>query len=248
MFVEKVDLRKLFEPICKKYHIPIANSKGWSDLFQRAEMMNRFSAAEERGQECVLLYCGDFDPWGLKIGDTLKKNIAELTQATGYDPEDLKIDRFGLNYEFIIANDLTWIDNLTSSSGKDMSKSNYCYNCNRQYDEDVLRCSGCRKKLYIQPDFVRDYVKTYGARKCEANALVVVPQQGRDLAEEMILKYLGLDSVSRFEVKSKTIKAEFEKYMTKYPILFKQLSKQADILKREEQVEAKAEEDDNSGA
>lgn len=29
MIVEKIDLKTLFEPVCEKYHIPIATSKGW---------------------------------------------------------------------------------------------------------------------------------------------------------------------------------------------------------------------------
>jgi hypothetical protein len=34
MVVEKIDLVQLFGPICREYHIPIANSKGWSSILQ----------------------------------------------------------------------------------------------------------------------------------------------------------------------------------------------------------------------
>jgi hypothetical protein len=81
MLVEKVDLKSLFEPVCKEYHIPIANAHGWSDINERAEMAIRFKyAQEQRGQKCVLLYCGDFDPWGLKIESTLKKKDKDLEE------------------------------------------------------------------------------------------------------------------------------------------------------------------------
>jgi len=36
MLVEKIDLKTLFFPICVQYHIPIATSKGWSSMLQRA--------------------------------------------------------------------------------------------------------------------------------------------------------------------------------------------------------------------
>jgi hypothetical protein len=39
MFVEKIDLKSLFSPICAAYRIPIANAKGWSDINSRATMM-----------------------------------------------------------------------------------------------------------------------------------------------------------------------------------------------------------------
>ena len=49
MLVEKVDLKTLFMPVCKKYHIPIATSKGWSSMLQRAEYARRFKEAEDKG-------------------------------------------------------------------------------------------------------------------------------------------------------------------------------------------------------
>jgi hypothetical protein len=227
MLVEKVDLKSLFIPVCKNYHIPIANASGWSDINERAEMADRYLAAEEdRGQKCVLLYCGDHDPWGLKIESTFRKNLLELEEATGYSPDDLIIDRFGLNYDFIEANNLTWIDNLTTSSGKDMSKSYYCYNCHIQHQKDILRCRNCNRKLYVQPLFVRDYIAEYGVRKCEANALVVAPEQGRQLAEDAIVKYLGLDPISRFEAKRNKIRKQFQRFRRRYPTLFNELESQ----------------------
>jgi hypothetical protein len=65
----------------------------------------------------------------------------------------------------------------------------------------LCRSRNCGRRLYVQPQFVRDYIAKYGERKCEANALVVAPQQGRQLAEDAIVKYLGHDSISRFKAK-----------------------------------------------
>jgi hypothetical protein len=114
--VEKIDLRELFLPVCKRWRIPIANGGGWSDLNVRGEMMRRFAENEAEGRTPVLLYAGDFDPVGLKISDSLLDNMRELSSAVGgWEPDAVIVDRFGLNDDFIRANKLTWIDNLQTS-------------------------------------------------------------------------------------------------------------------------------------
>jgi len=80
MLVEKIDLRTLFENVCAEYHIPVANAKGWSSILQRAEYARRFKEAEEKGLKCVLLYCGDHDPDGLRISDTIMSNLYQVQQ------------------------------------------------------------------------------------------------------------------------------------------------------------------------
>ena len=81
---EKLSLRNLFEPVCKEFHIPITNFKGWSDLNSRAAMMRRFAHWATRGKKCVLLLCGDHDPGGLRITDTMRKNLEDLAGAVGW--------------------------------------------------------------------------------------------------------------------------------------------------------------------
>lgn len=187
MIVEKVDLVTLFKPICATYHIPIANAKGWSSIYQRAEYARRFKEAENRGLECVLLYCGDHDPDGLRISDTLRQNLEQITDIywedgeEGYNPVDLTIERFGLNYDFIINNELTWIDNLITNSKRNLASPAHA-NFNMNY--------------------VQDYLKTVGVRKCEANSLVIRPTEGRQLCIEAIEKYLGKNANLRFEEKA----------------------------------------------
>ena len=105
--VEKLDLRNLFEPACAEFHVPIQNFKGWSDLNARAAMMRRFAEHEAAGRRCVLLLCGDHDPGGLHITDKMRKNLADLSGAVGWTPENLIISRFGLNADFIDRHGLT---------------------------------------------------------------------------------------------------------------------------------------------
>lgn len=186
VLVEKIDLKTLFEPVCREFKIPIANAKGWSSILQRAEYSRRFKEAEKLGLKCVLLYCGDHDADGLRISDTIRKNLEQVSEVTwddgftGYDPSDLIIDRFGLNYDFIIKNNYTWIDNLITGSGKDLASKSHP-----------------NHKL----PYVQDYLKTIGERKCEANAVVTTPRKAKDLMRDAILKYLGNDAPDRFKAK-----------------------------------------------
>lgn len=192
--VEKIDLVTLFEPVCKEFHIPIANAKGWSSILQRAEYARRFKEAEDNGLKCVLLYCGDHDADGLRISETLRKNLQDVADvmwsdgSQGYDPSDLVIDRFGLNYDYIIRNRLTWIDNLITGSGSDLSSPKH--------------------PNHFLP-YVQDYIEKIGVRKCEANAIVTTPKEARGLMRLVIEKYLGVDAISRFQLKTQAVQAEY---------------------------------------
>jgi len=197
MVVEKIDLKTLFEPVCHEYHIPIATSKGWSSMLQRATYARRFKEAQEMGLSCVLLYCGDHDPDGLRISTFLRKNLKDLQTIQwldgmeGYDPEDLIIDRFGLNFDFIEANRLTWIDNLITGSGGNLADPNHRNN--------------------RQP-YVQEYLRTIGVRKCEANALIVRREAAEALCRQTIERYLGEGARARFARKQATRESAVDEY------------------------------------
>ena len=186
LVVEKIDLVTLFEPVCSEYHIPIANAKGWSSILQRAEYARRFKSAEDMGLQPVLLYCGDHDPDGLRISDTLRKNLEQVSEVLwsdgkiGYNPAGLIIDRIGLNYDFIIDNGYTWIDNLITGSAKDLASPNH---------------------PNFKLPYVQQYLKTIGERKCEANAIVTTPEPAEKLIRGAIEHYVGSGALFRFQEK-----------------------------------------------
>lgn len=200
MLVEKVDLKTLFEPICKKYKIPIATSKGWSSMLQRAIYAKRFKEAEERGLKPLLLYCGDHDPDGLRISDFIRKNLQDLQDIKwedgnyGYDPIDLEIVRFGLDADFIEEHNLTWINNLITGSGKNLGSPNH--------------------KNHFMP-YVQEYIKNFGKRKCEANAIVPMPKIAREFVEGVIKEYLGEDAEERFFAKRDKVRKEVKSFRKK---------------------------------
>ena len=72
---------------------------------------------------------------------------------------------------------MTWIDNLETGSGRRLDDPRH-------------------------PDhaktFVQDYLERFGARKVEANALVVRPEAGRELCRQAILKYVDASAAEDY--------------------------------------------------
>lgn len=204
MLVEKGDLRNLFLPVIYQYHIPVAATRGWSSDLQIGLTARRFKEAEERGMKCVLLCCFDMDPSGIDIFKKILKHFNKLKKvkwmdgATGYDPKDLIIDRFGLNLDFIEENNLMWIDNLITARKKDLANPSHPH-FNYPY---------MKKYREMMED---RYGKGNWKRKCEANALVIVPQKSEDLCRDAIEKYLGTDALKRFQAKTDAVKGEFDR-------------------------------------
>jgi len=170
LLVEKVDLKSLFRKICNKYRIPVANLHGFGSLEQKAVMARNFQLAEREGKKTILLACTDHDPPGIIISNLLKGDFEELRIFTGWNPKNLKVERIGLSYTFIQANHLKWVNNLKTASDNDLSKPSHQHY--KTYD-------------------VANYIKKYGKRKCEANAIVVVPELGRKMLQDYIDKWLG---------------------------------------------------------
>jgi len=186
VLVEKAGLKSLFEVVGSEFMTMVSNGRGDTDYLSRARMLTRFKAAQDRGQQVVLLYCGDFDPKGLMISDGLRNNLAKLVGArfrdgteVECDVDEIVIERFGLNYDYILRElpQTVWTDNLITSSGKSLADPNH-------------------------PDYrkyrIEEYIERYGVRKCEANAIVVRPEAGRQLLRDALAPYVDLDGVARY--------------------------------------------------
>lgn len=115
----------------------------------------------------------------------------------GYDPEDLIIDRFGLNYEFILDNEFTWIDNLITGSGKNLASPNH---------------------INHKMDYVQDYLSRIGPRKCEANVIVTLPRVARALVTEAIENYVGIKARDRFREKREASDLEYDDLLEEFGI------------------------------
>ena len=187
MVVEKIDLKSLFGPVCEEYCVPLTNVRGWADLNSRAALMERMKKREAEGKRCVLRICVDHDPGGLRIAEKFRNDLADLSKAVGWDPAELEIVRFGLNADFIEAHGLTWIDNLETGSGESLA--------------DPLHAD--HDKAYVQ-----DYIRKFGARKGEANALLRRPEAGRGLCRGAIESYVRKSDLDRHSRRLKRARRE----------------------------------------
>ena len=61
--------------------------------------------------------------------------------------------------------------------------------------------------------YVQDYLKRFGARKVEANALVVRPEAGRKLCRDAILRYVPADAVERYEERLQEVREQAHREM-----------------------------------
>jgi len=194
VLVEKAGLKSMLQKVCDKYHINIANQKGFGSMEQKATMSMKFKEMEREGKVPVLFAFGDFDPAGLVISLVTKKNFIDYSLFTGWNPKNLIVERIGLNYNFIQENNLSWVDGLETGSGRDMANPKH-----PSY------------KTYK----VEEYIKKYGARKCESNAVVIVPELGRKLLIDAIHKYIGADCYQKFGEKILDRRQEIEDLITK---------------------------------
>lgn len=172
--VEKIDLKVLFNPVCRRYRVALTNGKGSNDINSRRRMLQRYRAHAEAGRDLVLLYFGDHDPAGLDIARVIKSNLMECADIrdVDFDPTPIKVVRVGLTVEQIDVLNLPWIDNLKTASDKNLADP-------RHPDH---------AKSYVQ-----DYIASHGPRKVEANALARNPAAAQELIERAINQYIPHD-------------------------------------------------------
>jgi hypothetical protein len=189
MAVEKRDLISIFQPICREYHVPIANFRGSPDLLSRGKVLREFMKHWDAGRRVVVLYCGDHDPAGLRMsGAEMVSNFAAL-DGTLLDGERLyfnrglfTVDRFGLNAGFIEEAGIKWTENLLTGQ------------------KDAQKCADLADPKH--PDhfkpYVQDYIREFGPQKVEANVLVNRQEKGQALCREAIERYIKPDSITAY--------------------------------------------------
>jgi hypothetical protein len=104
--------------------------------------------------------------------------MRELSRAVGWSPDNLHLDRFGLDYATIERLNLIWINNLITNKG--------------------LRLDDPKHPDHNKP-YVQDYIAQFGVRKVEANALLRDPRAGRAICRKAILRYVKPRGIRAFE-------------------------------------------------
>ena len=161
-------------------------------------MLKRFAHWQSKGKDCVLLGANDHDPYGFRMSNALRDNLADILPSfhqtfpdvPDFDLDELEIERFGLNADFIKSLGLSWIDGLKTASGKDLADPAHKYH----HHEDV-----------------QEYLRIHGPRKVEADALVIRPDDAHDLCREAILKYVDEDGIAEYEERRDELREEMRK-------------------------------------
>jgi len=186
MLVEKIGLRNLFDPVCGRLHTRLGITRGSWSIWQRIRLLERFAEWQAKGKKCVLLYCGDHDIHGMRISNWLRANLEEVLPAfkkkfpqyRNFNLDEVVIERFGLNADFIKKEKLSWTHGLKTASGMDLGNPSHP----KHFEHDV-----------------QDYIRKFGKRKVEADALVTRPVAGRRLCEQAIMKYVDPEGIRKFE-------------------------------------------------
>ncbi len=193
LFVEKLDLVGMLEPVTDKYEIRTSCSRGWGDLHSRASLLER---CRDSGLPNIIFLFGDHDIGGLSITDSFKKNCEDLLPALEMDSLPyMTFIRVGLNKQDIDELGLVWIDGLETSSGKDLSKPTHPQFKNKD---------------------VQEYLLKYGARKCEANALLKDPKAAMAIMEKALQEFITAETFKRYEAQKALDVIEAEKAIQQY--------------------------------
>jgi len=78
VMVEKDTLTDVFYSVTSQYCIPLNVNKGNNSVTAFKKCAERLIEAYNRGQKLLLLYFGDFDPSGMEMVETTKKNLRLL--------------------------------------------------------------------------------------------------------------------------------------------------------------------------
>lgn len=99
VWVEKKALQGVLERPCQRMRVALGPCKGYPSLTFLNDAAGRFQEAHERGQGCLMLYFGDYDPSGVDIPRSLWDNIERMgveidVEVVALNPE--QIERFNL--------------------------------------------------------------------------------------------------------------------------------------------------------
>ncbi len=95
VFIEKNAQIGVFRKPCEERSVALSPCKGYPSLTFLNDAAKRFSAMQNRGKECVMLYFGDHDP----SGDDIPVNIGETLYRMGCSVD---IQRIALTKEQVI--------------------------------------------------------------------------------------------------------------------------------------------------
>ena len=188
MAVEKSNLKNLFSKVCAEFCVPIANVGGWADLNVRAGFMQRFKEKEAEGKHA----CCSTVPTSIPAACTFRNSCARTSKPWRAPSAGRPTISASTASDLITTSSsgegLTWIENLATAKGE------YPLNDKRHPD-------------HFKP-YVQDYLREYGVRKVESDALLKRPEAGRELCRQAILRYVPANAPRNYRKKLKPVRAD----------------------------------------
>jgi hypothetical protein len=108
--------------------------------------------------------------------ERVRKLLEPLARIEAFP--DMTFHRVGLNFSDIERLNLTWIDGLETSSGRDLACPSHKKHKNRD---------------------VQEYLATFGARKVEANALLRAPKEALNILQSALDLFVSRDGLARYQ-------------------------------------------------
>ena len=98
IWCEKDALSSVLEPICDRYHIMFMANRGYSSATAMWQAAQRVQAAENRGQQPVVIYLGDHDPSGMDMTRDVQDRLDLLSYGA-----PIRTIRLALNFDQVEA-------------------------------------------------------------------------------------------------------------------------------------------------
>ena len=158
IWTEKDALRSVLTEITYQYDVSLMVARGQLSRTAIYEASERYKAKADR--ECYLYYCGDFDPSGLSIYDSIKNRIGNFGVSINYE-------RIALTEEQIKKY------RLPSDPGK-QSDPNYNKFVALYGDDKVVELDS------LPPDILRDIIRECITKNIDPGLLAQVQKKERD--------------------------------------------------------------------
>jgi len=146
LWYEKDALSSYFQSVADKWQIVSFATRGFNSTTNNKESLDRFFKHEDK--QCLILYCGDYDPFGIQIYKTLLKKIKKI-----------KIDRIALTKEQIEKYNLI---EMPEMKGKNLKERFIAEYGDKAYELDALPAKELMSILdnaiseYLNPELYDD--------------------------------------------------------------------------------------------
>ena len=93
LWIEKDAVLGVVERTCREWDCPYFSCRGYSSISELHEASQRIKEYNNNGQRCKILYCGDHDPSGLNMCDSIKQNLTTFGAVFKFESIALNMEQ-----------------------------------------------------------------------------------------------------------------------------------------------------------